>query len=420
MHVVVVGGGVAGSSAAFRLRERGHEVRLLEASDALGGRVRTIRRDGFAVESGGDTIISFYERTLAALDALARRSELVPVSGRSALSVGGELHILRLTRPLSYASTPLFSVAEKARLTLGWAWALAQPRFDLFDLNALAERDGDLTVADWARRTLGEAGYQRVVRPSIEARWYHDADEAIAPLAIGLVQRAFNARFYALRGGMGQLAAWLTEGVDVALRSPVAAVRAGARGVSVELADGERLDADAAVVATPAPVAAELLGGPAASVLAEVDYSSNVRVALGYDTDVWNDYPVSSIYPLGEDGTGIAGLGVSRDGAGDGQQVVDVHFDGRASRTVGDAEAVERARRAVDELLGPVAAEPLLAEVVRWDAALPVPRPRRFRRLRDAVAQLPRRVALAGDYLAIATIETAVRTGEEAAAALDG
>jgi oxygen-dependent protoporphyrinogen oxidase len=218
---------------------------------------------------------------------------------------------------------------------------------------------------------------------------------------------------------MGQLAAWLTDGVEVALRSPVAALRADARGVSVELADGERLKADAAVVATPAPAAAELLDGPVARVLADIDYSANVRVALGYEADVWNDSRVAAVYPLDGAGAGIAGFGVARSAARDGRQVVDVHFDGRASRLVSDAEAVERARRALDELLGPVAAEPVMAEVVRWDSALPIPRPRRFGRLRHALSQLPPQLALAGDYLAIATIETAIRTGEEAAAAVE-
>jgi oxygen-dependent protoporphyrinogen oxidase len=419
VHVVVVGGGLAGTSAAFRLRERGHDVRLLEATGDLAGRARTIRRDGFTVDAGGDTIISFYARTLAALDAVGRRSELVRVSGRSGLTVGGELQVLRAAHPLSYARSRLFTLPEKARLTLGVAWALAQPRFDLFDLESLAERDGERSAADWSRRTLGDAAYERVVRPNIEARWYHAAEEAIAPLAIGLVQRAVTAQFYAVRGGMGQLAAWLAEGVDVHLRTPVTGVRADGGGVSVEVAGDERLRADAAVVATPAPAAAAILGGPAAEALTEIDYSANVRVALGYESDVWSDYPVDAVYPIETDG-GIAGLGLSRHGTSAGRQLVDVHFDGRASRALSDAEAVDRARRAVDDLLGPTGAEPVLTEVVRWDAALPVPRPRRFRRLREVLAQLPPRVRLAGDYLAIGTIETAVRTGEEAAAALDG
>ncbi|HYE13572.1 MAG TPA: FAD-dependent oxidoreductase, partial [Pyrinomonadaceae bacterium] len=63
--VVIVGGGVSGLAAAHRAlelsaerREARPEVLLLEASERLGGTVRTLRREGFLLEGGPDSFIS--------------------------------------------------------------------------------------------------------------------------------------------------------------------------------------------------------------------------------------------------------------------------------------------------------------------------------------------------------------------------
>ncbi len=50
----VVGGGAAGSAAAFVLSRAGHDVVLFEASDDLGGRTQTVQRDGFGGRTGRD------------------------------------------------------------------------------------------------------------------------------------------------------------------------------------------------------------------------------------------------------------------------------------------------------------------------------------------------------------------------------
>src|SRR5436305_15075403 len=79
-RIVIVGGGISGLAAAHRLCElrsqnssanveEPHEVLLLEASERLGGTVRTYRRDGFLLEGGPDSFIS---EKPAALE-LARR-----------------------------------------------------------------------------------------------------------------------------------------------------------------------------------------------------------------------------------------------------------------------------------------------------------------------------------------------------------
>ena len=71
-RVVVLGGGIAGLTAAFCRATRG-ETTILEASARLGGSIRTIRDDGFVVESGPNTI-----RTTAAAERLLKDLGLEP------------------------------------------------------------------------------------------------------------------------------------------------------------------------------------------------------------------------------------------------------------------------------------------------------------------------------------------------------
>jgi oxygen-dependent protoporphyrinogen oxidase len=58
MRVAVVGGGIAGLTAATALVEAGHTVTVLEASERFGGQIRTERRDGFVIEHGAEGFIA--------------------------------------------------------------------------------------------------------------------------------------------------------------------------------------------------------------------------------------------------------------------------------------------------------------------------------------------------------------------------
>lgn len=63
--VAVIGGGVAGSAAAYVLNRQGYDVVLLEAAASVGGRARTVRHDGFAIDAGAVYLLNLYECTHA-------------------------------------------------------------------------------------------------------------------------------------------------------------------------------------------------------------------------------------------------------------------------------------------------------------------------------------------------------------------
>ncbi|MEQ1840759.1 MAG: FAD-dependent oxidoreductase, partial [Verrucomicrobiales bacterium] len=68
---LIIGAGLAGLSAAVRLHEAGREVLILEASDGVGGRVRTDKVDGFLLDRGFQVYLDAYPEAGALLDLKA-------------------------------------------------------------------------------------------------------------------------------------------------------------------------------------------------------------------------------------------------------------------------------------------------------------------------------------------------------------
>ena len=61
-RIIVIGAGMGGMAAAARLKVKGHDVTVIEASDTHGGKLGTVRRDGFAFDTGASlfTIPAFF------------------------------------------------------------------------------------------------------------------------------------------------------------------------------------------------------------------------------------------------------------------------------------------------------------------------------------------------------------------------
>src|SRR5918996_474285 len=75
--VVVVGGGIAGLTAALELAEEGVPVTVVEAADRFGGKIATNRVDGLVVEAGADSFLSTKPAGLALVERLGISDRLV-------------------------------------------------------------------------------------------------------------------------------------------------------------------------------------------------------------------------------------------------------------------------------------------------------------------------------------------------------
>nr|WP_025358001.1 NAD(P)/FAD-dependent oxidoreductase [Kutzneria albida] len=245
-EVVVVGAGLAGLAAAIGLTGAGRSVRLVEAAEEVGGRVRTDLLDGFRLDRGFQVLNPAYPAVRDLVDLPALR----PGRFLRALRVrdGDHVHLLRLRSALQFPVRDLAALAAlSARdLLLPGRWiATAEDRDTL----------GELYCAGLSRATT-----ERILRPFLSGVLL-DADLATSSRAFHLIWRAFLRAAPVLPDtGMAalprQLADRLPRGTLVT-GTPVRHVRPD----SVHLADGRRLSCRAVVVATDGSTAASLLPG---------------------------------------------------------------------------------------------------------------------------------------------------------------
>ncbi|MBI5160903.1 MAG: FAD-dependent oxidoreductase [Micrococcales bacterium] len=258
MDVLVVGAGLAGLAAATRLQQSGCSVRVLEASDAPGGRVRTDRVDGFAIDRGFQVLNTAYPE-LRRLGVL----ELLPLGAfdRGAF-VRDDLGRTVIADPRQVPSSipgllggTLGTPRERVRL----AAYLARVAFG--SEHGIRSRP-DVPFADvLARHRLTGAPATRFLRPFL-AGVLLEEELATSSRFVEFVLRTFaRGQVVVPLTGMGALPALLAELLGAGTVEYGVHVDA-VRPDSVD-AGGTTRRADAVVVAADPLTAAELLGLPA-------------------------------------------------------------------------------------------------------------------------------------------------------------
>jgi phytoene dehydrogenase-like protein len=256
VDVVIVGAGLAGLACAQDLAAAGVQCRVLEASDGVGGRVRTDRVDGFLLDRGFQIVLTAYPQVQKRFDMDAL--DLCLFEPGALVRVRGDFHRVGdpLRRPSQILRTlvaPIGTIADKARLA---RMIIDVRRHEVRDLL----RRPDTTTAE----RLANAGFSSRI---IESFWQPlfagiqlDPQLEVSSRRFDVILRMLSIGATGVpRLGMGALAAQLVSTL------PDDTVRLGARVARVDesravLEDGERVSARVVVVATEGPSAHRLLG----------------------------------------------------------------------------------------------------------------------------------------------------------------
>ena len=468
-RVAIIGGGIAGLSAANRLyelaaeRETPLEVAVFEAGDRLGGPLETIRRDAFVIDTGADSFLSekpwalqLAERLGLAAEVIATqeqfRKTFVVRAGRLVeIPEGFSLLAPAFIGPV--LRSPLFSLRGKLRIML-------EP------LIPRRRGDGDESLAGFVTRRLGREVLDRVAQPLAGGIYTADAETlsiaATMPRFVEMerhnrslmrgLRKAARARSGEARGTSG--ARWSLfvsfKGGIAALVDALAArlaqsIRRRSRVVELNLlpenagetqrwrlrfADGGEYEADAVISAAPAYVLAPLLephNASLAAALASIRYASAATMAMAFRTIDFPRLPRSFgfVVPIIEKRRIIAGSFSSLKFAGrapEGMILARVFIGGalQSGMMMLDEDAmIAAAREEFTSLLG-VTAKPALVCMRRWPDAMPQYELGHL----DRVAAIEReaasltRFALAGAFLRGVGIPDCVRSGESAAEAI--
>ena len=262
MKVAVIGGGPAGCAAGYTLRKLGHEVKLLEAADHVGGRTKQLRRDGFNLATGALFLMGgLYPRTTALIKEMGREGEIIPWGGKTWLARGEERYPVRFVKLASYLRLPLLGFGDRVRLVSeGLKILLRQGPSNAFDGAQLAAYDTGENLEAWSRQHLGEASYEYIVRPIMEFLYAVPMRDLSTPFPLAIIKHALSMELSVPREGIGAVSEWLAQDLAVELGTRAQRIDSLGGGYRVS-AGGKSYDADGLVLATEAFTAADLLQG---------------------------------------------------------------------------------------------------------------------------------------------------------------
>jgi oxygen-dependent protoporphyrinogen oxidase len=310
--VVVVGGGIAGLTAANELAGSGVEVTLIDAARAVGGKLRVSEVGGIAVDEGAE---AFLRRRPEALDLVAELGLaddlVVPATASASVWARGRLRPMPARTVMGVPSDPgalrgVLSTSEVVRVRAD-AWLPG------------AAPDGDVSVGGWLAKRLGRAVVDRLVDPMLGGVYAGRADElslaATLPQlprddrsALNAARRAIAsappsaAPVFATRpGGLGVIPYQLVKSIvrrggEVVTGRAVRELERTASGWRVvhgATIDAQALDADAVIIAVPASPAARLLSSAVPAAAAELGGIEAASMAIV--TTAWRGTDANSM-----------------------------------------------------------------------------------------------------------------------------
>jgi oxygen-dependent protoporphyrinogen oxidase len=316
--VAIVGGGIAGLAAAYFLQERGRGVfdyRLIESAPSFGGKIVSARENGFVVEGGPDSFITQKSGAIELCRALGLGDQLIGTNDAARkVFVWSRGKLRPMPEGVMLIVPSKITPFLKSSL-ISWPGKL---RMGLDAVIPARREDGDETLAHFVRRRLGAEALDKIAEPMIAGIYVADAENLSlkstfprfldmerkhGSLIRGMMQqrRARNGSngssasgesaptmFMTLRGGLQQLTEALVTRLNpqaLLVNRRVVAFHHDAEAYSLTLNDGQRIRAHAAVLATPAYVAAELLSemdSALGSGLQRIHYVSTATVSLGF------------------------------------------------------------------------------------------------------------------------------------------
>ncbi|NQV12123.1 FAD-dependent oxidoreductase [Candidatus Uhrbacteria bacterium] len=415
--VSVVGGGIAGLTAAYMLSQRDDiEVHVFEARDNLGGRIQSKNVNGTDVDFGGFLIYPWYKNCHALLELLGLTNKLSMTPMDDIYYVLSDSGIPVLQKDIPFSKRDVLEIFSKSLLKLLPESNVANPGLDRF---------GNMTISEYLRSVLKVDGHAGVFES-----YFDTVNQGYCYGPVNKTKAAFMApivRQTKLHGDVYK-SSYFHEGTGQIIQSLSSAIEArGGRihlGMPVTGVDGTNLIVGGKIFASDMIVFAQTVTDdlykeilPDVSpecwythfITATMEFDAAPRVnekdswgAVFYESEPKRTQQILSAVNLAS----LYGEELSR--------CINVNVVLRSDHDVEiDLDSIERELSQELAKLFPLATGGTMVEHVHWKATMPVSQEAFVQAIREH--QGLDGYYFAGDYLGAPSIETAVSTGKMAA-----
>jgi len=239
-NIAVIGAGIAGLSAAYRLQQAGLKPTVFERADTVGGRIQSFRRGEFLFDVGAFIYLGSYVESIALMEELGLGQRMGPYAAYGAMPRDGKLHYLDLKKPVrSIIGTRYLSTGSKLKAVKLFRLLFKHWNdLNYYDATGIAAIDND-TVASYARRELNQELLDYLAAVVVRGPWLSDPEYTSVGQLLWTLKNFFKPYFYGLDDGMDALPRALAERLDVRLQHSVSNVSDHGDHVEVSYSNSE-------------------------------------------------------------------------------------------------------------------------------------------------------------------------------------
>lgn len=317
-HIVIIGGGITGLSAAYYLKKSTNaplRITVMEKGETFGGKIHTLRREGFIIEKGPDSFLARKQPIIDLTRELGLEDQLTgtnPNAKKTYILSGGKLHRMPAglmlgipTQMVPFIRTGLLSPSGKARAALDLVLPKRTSPEDESLGHFLERRLGEEVLAQIAEPLLAGIYAGDTYNLSLRATFpqFHAIEQEHRSLILGMMKNrkaggeesrtlpeaARNTTFLTYKEGLETLVHGLLDVLDdvrFLKQCGVSRVEKTEAGYRVIREDGEMEDADGVIMALPAYGISDVLGSEVHEIreLDRIEYVSAANVILAFDS----------------------------------------------------------------------------------------------------------------------------------------
>jgi protoporphyrinogen/coproporphyrinogen III oxidase len=429
-HIIVIGGGAAGTGAARSLVKLGYKVTIVEKDSRLGGRIYSETIGDLTSEMGAGFLTEIYTNTLVLLEEAGLTHKLHERKSGAAIMRDGTPH--SLAKWSTYLGSSWLSLGARLRLVSETLRTLGlQKELDMHDIWR-ADRFDNESITEHFSGKYGQELVDYTVGPAIDSYLYWSPERTSYALAKALLAGGSSARqkhTYVLQDGLSQIPQIAAQGSKILLGHEVLSVvrlQGGAYEATVRSKRGQqKFKADGIVCATTASVIPKMikdLTPEQKTFFSSIHYSSTAVVTYRLERNT-SPHTYAIAYPRKE-GLPLTAMTVLSD-LSPKADVVKLYASGVAGK-----ELCKKSDKAIESTLSSAVSLNFEAarksgkwRVQRWAEALPEFEVGSLKQLRTFVdGEIEAKnepLVFAGDYIGGPFIEGALTSGMRAAKRLD-